>query len=49
MHHVFHERGLIQVEQQAAGRIRIDLCHVDSKVDLEQSELLCRLRRLSQS
>lgn len=47
--HVFRERGLIRVEQQGSGRIRIELCPVDSKVDLEQSELLCRLRRLIQS
>ncbi|MGM9607923.1 MAG: single-stranded-DNA-specific exonuclease RecJ [Oscillospiraceae bacterium] len=46
---VFDERGLIQVEHQTAGRLRIGLCRVDSKVDLEESELLRRLRRLTQS
>lgn len=47
--HVFHERGLIHLEPHTAGRIQISLCPVESKVDLEQSELLCRLRRLTQS
>lgn len=46
---VFDERGLIRVEQQNAGRLRIGLCRVEGKVDLEQSELLRRLRRLTQS
>ena len=46
--HVFDERGLIQVEPQTAGRLRIGLCPVDRKVDLEESELLRRLRRLTQ-
>ena len=45
--HVFDERGLIQVEQKTAGRLRIGLRRVDGKVDLEQSELLRRLRRLT--
>lgn len=39
---VFDERGLIRVEQQTAGRLRIGLCRVEGKVDLEQSELLRR-------
>ena len=47
--HVFDERGLIQVEQQTAGRMRIELCRIEGKVDLEQSEILRRLRRLTQS
>ena len=47
--HVFDERGLIRVERQTAGRLRIDLREVEGKVDLEQSELLRRLRRWSQS
>ena len=46
---VFDERGLIRVEQQTAGRLRIGLCRVEGKVDLEQSELLRRLRQLTQS
>ena len=46
---VFDERGLIRVEHQTTGRLRIGLCRVDSKVDLEESELLRRLRRLTQS
>lgn len=45
---IFDERGLIRVEQQAAGRLRIALRRVDGKVDLEESELLRRLRRLTQ-
>jgi len=45
---VFDERGLIRVESQSAGRMRIDLCHVETKVDLEESELMRRLRRLTQ-
>ena len=43
---VFDERGLIRAEQAHGGQLRINLCRVDGKVDLEQSELLCRLRRL---
>ena len=46
---VFDERGLIRVERQTAGRLRIGLCPVEGKVDLEQSELMRRLRRLTQS
>lgn len=46
---VFDERGLIRVQSQSAGRIRIDLCHVETKVDLEESELMRRLRRLTQA
>ncbi len=46
--HVFDERGLIQVERQTAGRLRIGLRPVNRKVDLEESELLRRLRRLTQ-
>ena len=45
---VFGERGLIRVEQAHSGRLRIDLCQVEGKVDLEQSDLLRRLRRLTQ-
>ena len=47
--HVFDERGLIRLERQSAELLRIDLREVEGKVDLEQSELLRRLRRLSQS
>jgi single-stranded-DNA-specific exonuclease len=45
--HVFDERGLIRVERQSAGRLRIGLCPVEGKVDLEQSALLRRLRQLN--
>jgi single-stranded-DNA-specific exonuclease len=44
---VFDERGLIQVERRGAGRLRIGLCPVEGKVDLEQSALLRRLRQLN--
>ena len=47
--HVFDERGLIQVEQQSAGVLRIGLRPVSGKVDLEQSEILLRLRRSTRS
>ena len=46
---VFDERGLIQVEQKTAGHLRIDLRPVTEKVDLEQSYLMRRLRRLAES
>ena len=46
---VFDERGLIRVESRSTGRMRIDLCHVETKVDLEESELMRRLRRLTQA
>ena len=46
---VFDERGLIRVEHQNTGRLRIGLCQIDGKVDLEQSELMRRLRRLTQA
>ena len=46
---VFDERGLIRVESRSTGRMRIDLCHVEAKVDLEESELMRRLRRLTQA
>jgi single-stranded-DNA-specific exonuclease len=45
--HVFDERGLIRVERRSAGRLRIGLCPVEGKVDLEQSALLRRLRQLN--
>ncbi len=45
---VFDERGLIKVEQQSTGRLRIALCPINGKVDLEQSGILQRLRRLTQ-
>ena len=45
---VFDERGLIRVQSRSAGRLRIDLCPVENKVDLEESELMRRLRRLTQ-
>ena len=45
---VFDERGLIRVESHSAGRMRINLRPVETKVDLEESELMRRLRRLTQ-
>ncbi len=45
---VFDERGLIRVESQSTGRMRIDLCQVERKVDLEESALMRRLRQLTQ-
>lgn len=46
---VFDERGLIQVEEKTAGQLRIDLLPVEGKVDLEQSAVMRRLRRLMES
>ncbi len=46
---VFAERGLIRTESAQGGLLRIELCRVSGKVDLEQSELLRRLRQLTQS
>ena len=43
---VMDERGLIRVEQ-STDHLRIDLCQVERKVDLEGSELMKRLRRLA--
>ena len=45
---VLDEHGLIRVEQ-STDHLRIDLCQVEGKVDLEDSTLMKRLRRLSQS
>ena len=45
---VFDERGLIRMESHSTGRVRIDLCPAETKVDLEESELMRRLRRLTQ-
>ena len=45
---VLDEHGLIRVEQ-STDHLRIDLCEVEGKVDLEDSTLMKRLRRLSQS
>ena len=45
---VLDEHGLIRVEQ-STDHLRIDLCQVEGKVDLEDSALMKRLRRLSQS
>ena len=45
---VFDERGLIRMESHSTGRVRIDLCPVETKVDLEQSKLMRRLRQLTQ-
>ena len=42
---VFHERGLLRLEQ-STGHLRIDLNHVDGKVDLEDSYILKKLRKL---
>ena len=44
---VMDERGLIQVEQ-STDHLRIDLCRVEGKVDLEESSLMKRLRHLAQ-
>ena len=44
---VLDEHGLIRVEQ-STDHLRIDLCQVEGKVDLEDSALMKRLRRLSQ-
>ena len=40
---VMEERGLISLVQHT-GRIRITINHVEKKVDLQASEILCRLR-----
>lgn len=40
---VFHERGLVQLEQ-ASGQLRIGLNAANDKVDLEESYILRRLR-----
>ena len=45
---VLDEHGLIRVER-STDHLRIDLCEVEGKVDLEDSVLMKRLRRLSQS
>ena len=45
---VLDEHGLIRVER-STDHLRIDLCEVEGKVDLEDSALMKRLRRLSQS
>lgn len=45
---VLDEHGLIRVEQ-STDHLRIDLCQVEGKVDLEDSTLMKRLRSLSQS
>ncbi len=42
---VFHERGLLRLEQ-STGHLRIDLNHVEGKVDLEDSYILKKLRKL---
>ncbi len=42
---VFHERGLLHLERQT-DRLCIDLIAVDGKVDLEESYILKRLRKL---
>lgn len=44
---VLDEHGLIQVEQ-TTDHLRIDLCRVEGKVDLESSDLMKRLRRLAE-
>ena len=40
---VMEERGLISLAQNT-GRIRITINRVEKKVDLQASEILCRLR-----
>ena len=45
---VLDEHGLIRVEQ-STDHLRIDLCHVEGKVDLEQSYILQNLRKLIDS
>ena len=42
---VFGERGLVQVER-TTDLLRIDVKQVDGKVDLEQSSIMMRLRKL---
>ncbi len=44
---VFQERGLLSVERPGENRLRIRFEQVQGKVDLEQSELLQLLRRLT--
>lgn len=44
---VLDEHGLIRVEQ-STDHLRIDLCEVEGKVDLESSNLMKRLRRLAE-
>ncbi|MDE6107381.1 MAG: DHH family phosphoesterase, partial [Oscillospiraceae bacterium] len=43
---VFHDRGLIRVEK-TADHLRIHVLDHEGKVDLEQSELMVRLRRMA--
>ena len=43
---VMDERGLIRVERRG-GCLRIDLCQVERKVDLDQSPVLRRLKEMS--
>ena len=45
---VFDERGLIRLSTQT-DHLKISLQPVEGKVDLEQSAILRRLRRLAQS
>ena len=42
---VLDEHGLIRVEQ-STDHLRIDLCRVEGKVDLEASWILRRLREM---
>ena len=42
---VFDERGLIRLEH-STDHLRIDLMPVEGKVDLDQSDILRRLRKL---
>lgn len=43
---VFHERGLVRVEK-TADHLRIQLLEHEGKVDLEEAELMVRLRRMA--
>ena len=43
---VFHDRGLIHMEQ-AADHLRIRIREDGEKVDLEQAELMIRLRHMA--
>lgn len=42
---IMEERGLIELKRRT-GRVQITLCHVERKVDLEDSDILRRLRKI---
>ena len=43
---VFHERGLVRVEK-TADHLRIQVLEQEGKVNLEEAELMVRLRRMA--